>query len=678
MTSRILGLLACVCLTSLTASAALAQDDRMADGDADVEKTLSPYFFVESAIEGAEAFPLESTHVAASIAGVIAEVTVTQTYRNDGAMPIHARYVFPASTRAAVHGMQIEVGGHRVVAKIKEREQATQEFKEATVAGKTASLLEQERPNVFTMAVANIMPRDRVVVELRYSEFLVPSEGVYQFVYPTVVGPRYANQPQAGAPAKDQFVASPYLHQGDVPPTDFAIDVSLSAGVPIADVRCATHAVSVTWDTPSLARVALAKEQRFAGNRDFILDYRLAGAQIETGLLLQEGRNGGENHFLLMVQPPARVKPEEIPPREYVFVLDVSGSMDGFPLVTAKALLSDLVAHLRPTDAFNVVLFAGDARVLAPESLPATKSHVGQALAVISGERGGGGTELEAALRQALALPRRAHVSRTVVIVTDGYIAQERGAFQLIADHLGDTNVFAFGIGAGVNRYLIEGLARTGQGEPLIVTDPSEARREAQRFRRYIESPVLTNVAVRMHGFDAYDVEPPHQPDVFAERPVVVFGKWRGATQGTVEVVGRTASGAFSRTLSVADATPRPEHAALARLWARSRIARLSDLNVNGDDAEAVRQVTALGLRHSLLTAHTSFIAVLEVVRNTTGGAATVDQPLPLPLGVTDMAVGGGYEMGAEPEFWLLLALMLCGFAGFGLHRHFRVARRVA
>lgn len=674
MNPRILTLFACFCLSAITAPAARAQERGGEEDNA--EKTLSPYFFVESPIEGAEAFPLESTRVAASIAGVIAEVTVTQTYRNDGTVPIHARYVFPASTRAAVHGMQIQVGNHRVVAKIEEREQATQEFKEAAAAGKTASLLEQERPNVFTMAVANIMPRDRVVVELRYSEMLVPSEGVYQFVYPTVVGPRYANQPQAGAPAKDQFVASPYLHQGDVPPTDFAIDVSVSAGLPIADVRCGTHKVSVAWDTPNLARVALASEQRFAGNRDFILDYRLAGAQIQTGLLLQEGAT--ENHFLLMVQPPERVKSEDIPPREYVFVLDVSGSMDGFPLGTAKALLSDLVAHLRPTDAFNLVLFAGDSRVLAPKSLPATRSNVSQALAVISGERGGGGTELEAALNQALALPRREHVSRTVVVITDGYIAQERGAFELIADNLDDTNLFAFGIGSGVNRHLIEGLARTGQGEPFVVTDPSEAPREAQRFRRYIESPVLTNVAVRMHGFDAYDIEPPHQPDLFAERPVVVFGKWRGAKQGTIEVVGRGASGAFSRTLAVADATPRPEHAALARLWARSRIARLSDLNVEGDDQEAVRQVTSLGLSYSLLTAYTSFIAVLEVVRNPTGSAAAVDQPLPLPLGVTDMAVGGGYEMGAEPEFWLLLALMLIGFAAFGLHRHLVAPRRAA
>jgi Ca-activated chloride channel family protein len=194
----------------------------------------------------------------------------------------------------------------------------------------------------------------------------------------------------------------------------------------------------------------------------------LAGAQIQSGLLVYEAER--ENHFLLMVQPPARVPSAQIPPREYIFVLDVSGSMWGFPLDTAKILISDLIAQLRPTDTFNVVLFSGDSRTLSARSLPATKENVRRAVSMISRETGGGGTELEAALRTVMALPRAEHVSRSVVVLTDGYIAQERGAFELVADHVDQTNVFAFGIGTSVNRYLIEGLARAGQGEPFVVT----------------------------------------------------------------------------------------------------------------------------------------------------------------------------------------------------------------
>jgi Ca-activated chloride channel family protein len=258
-----------------------------------------------------------------------------------------------------------------------------------------------------------------------------------------------------------------------------------------------------------------------------------------------------------------------------------------------------------------------------------------------------------------LALPRAASVSRSVVVLTDGYIAQERSAFELVAENLDRTNVFAFGIGSSVNRHLIEGLARTGQGEPFVVTDPAQAAATASRFRRYIESPVLTEIGVRFRGFDAYDVEPLRQPDLFAERPLVVMGKWRGDKAGEIEVRGRTPNGAFSRTLSVASTPARVENGALPQLWARTRIARLSDFDVARDDEASVREVTALGLRYSLLTQHTSFIAVLELVRNPGGQSAGVDQPLPLPVGVSDLAVGGEYAAGAEPELWLLLGFLL-------------------
>jgi len=615
----------------------------------DFEKTLSPYFFVNGGPSEVDAFPLKSTHVAANVSGMIADVTVTQVYENLGAVPIHGRYVFPGSTRAAIHGMRIRIGDKSVVARIKERQQAAKEFEEAKAAGKSASLLEQQRPNVFTMSVANILPGDRVEVELRYSEILVPEQGIYQFVYPAVVGPRYSNTPEASAPADSKWVKSPYLHQGEQSPAKLSIHVNLSTGIPLADLRSSSHKPQIDWDSPALARVSLADD---AGRRDFILDYRLSGKEIQSGLLVFESPK--ENFFLLTVQPPERVASQDIPPREYIFVLDVSGSMHGFPLDTAKEVIRNLIGNLKPSETFNVILFSGGSRVLAPSSLAANSENVARALAVIDRETGGGGTELESALRTAIGLPRSGFVSRSIVVVTDGYIAEERGAFELIHKNLNNTNVFAFGIGSSVNRHLIEGVARAGQGEPFIVTAPSEAIDAGDRFRRYIQSPVLTSIRVNYRGFDAYDVEPQAQPDLFAERPIVLFGKWHGPKQGQIEITGRGATGAFTKVFDVNDSVTRPEHEALPQLWARSRISRLSDFNFQGDDAEAVREVTSLGLTYSLLTKHTSFIAVLEEVRNKTGRGTDVDQPLPLPDGVSELAVG--YGSGAEPGFWFLLA----------------------
>ncbi len=621
------------------------------------DKTLSPYFFVQGDPD-VDHLPLKDTHVDIAVSGVIADVKVMQTYRNEGPRPINASYVFPASTRAAVYAMRMRVGDQVVVAKIKEREQAKQEFDAAKKEGKSASLLEQQRPNVFSMSLANIMPGDQIEIELRYTELLVPTDGIYEVVYPTVVGPRYSSQPQSSAPKTDGWVKGPYLHQDKKPTSTLHISARISAGVQIQDLSCASHQIFPQWQSPTVAQLTLDDSDPFQANRDFVLHYRLAGEQITSGLLLYQGED--ENFFLYMAQPPQRVVNEDIPAREYIFVVDVSGSMDGFPLNTSKRLLKDLVGQLRPSDLFNVVLFAGDSNVLSEKSLQANQENISSAIRLLEQQRGSGGTELLAAIKQAMSLSREANISRSVVLVTDGYISGEEGVFDYIRDNLDQCNVFSFGIGSSVNRYLIEGVAKAGMGEPFIVTQESEALAIAAKFREYIQAPLLTDIHIQSIGFDTYDVQPTHFPDLLAQRPVILFGKWRGPVNGTFELHGKTGRGDYVTRLDVASAQPDEANRALRYLWARSRIAELSDYGDRNLAAEKVKGITALGLKYSLLTQYTSFIAVLEQVRNPSGSAKNVDQPLPLPLGVSDLAVGGGTENGSEPELvWLLSAFGL-------------------
>src|SRR5215475_8051941 len=431
------------------------------------DKTLSPYFFVEGD-PNLDHLPLKDTHVQIDVSGVIADVRILQTYRNEGSRPINARYVFPASTRAAVYSMRMWIGDQVIYAKIKEREQAKQEFDKAKQEGKSASLLEQNRPNVFSMSLANVMPGDQVEVELRYTELLAPTDGVYEVVFPTVVGPRYSSQQEpssSGAPKENAPVKIPYLHQGDKPNSALHISARISAGVPILDLSCTSHQISPQWQSSTIAQLALDNTGQFQGDRDFILRYRLSGEQIASGLLLYQG--GAENFFLYMAQPPQRVTEAEIPAREYIFVVDVSGSMDGFPLDTAKRLLRDLIGQLRPSDLFNVVLFEGDSVALSAKSLRANQENISRAIRLIDQQRGSGGTELLSAVKQAMSLPRESNVSRSVVLVTDGYVSGEKGVFDYIRGNLNQCNVFAFGIGTAVNRYLIEGVAKAGMGEPF-------------------------------------------------------------------------------------------------------------------------------------------------------------------------------------------------------------------
>ncbi len=602
------------------------------------DKCLAPYFLVKSDDPETDLLPLKATSAEVNIVGVIADVTVTQVYKNEGQKALEAIYVFPASTRAAVYGMKMTIGKRTIHAKIKKREDARREYEQAKQAGQSASLLEQHRPNVFQMNVANILPADVIKVELKYTELLVPTDAVYEFVYPTVVGPRYAGDQRGGDRPSENWIANPFLHEGEKPPNTLDLKVHIRAGIPIRDITCETHKVNINYESKNIAAVKLDSSEKQGGNRDFILKYRLAGDKIETGVLLYEG--DGENFFLLMLQPPKRVKASQIPPREYLFIVDVSGSMRGFPLDTSKALLKNLIGSLKKEDRFNVLLFAGSATVMSEHSLPATQANINRAIQTIDKRRGGGGTRLLPALERAFDIPKAEGYSRTIVIVTDGYVAVEAQTFDMIRNRLGHANIFPFGIGSSVNRHLIEGMARMGMGEPFVVINKGNAREKALKFRKLIQTPVLTDVKVNYDGLEVYDVEPPAIPDVLAERPVIVFGKYRGKPKGRIRLQGVSGEIPYSTEIESDQLKASTANAALRYLWARHRIAVLADYNRLRPSDERIKEVTDLGLTYNLLTAYTSFVAVDSLKRLKQGQATTVKQPLPLPQGVSDSAVG--------------------------------------
>ncbi len=607
----------------------------------DDSKTLSPYFFVLSDDPQSDRLPLKSTRADVDIAGTIARVKVTQVYKNEGKSTLEAIYIFPASTRAAVYAMRMQIGERTIEAKIKKREEAREEYEKAKQEGKTASLLEQQRPNVFQMNVGNILPNDEIRVEMEYTELLVPTDGQYEFVYPTVVGPRYSKEKDDHVHVHDHdyvhdgWVENPYLHEGESPNYTFGLKATVRSGIPIARMKSTTHDVDVEYESKQVASISLPEGD--GGNRDFVLRYALSGNEIEHGLLLYEGEK--ENFFLMMMEPPERIEQKDLVPREYIFIMDVSGSMHGFPLEVSKTLMGDLLNDLGGDDYFNLLLFAGGNAVLSKKSLRATSQNIQKAQEAIDCQQGGGGTELLPALKRALNLPRPEGTSRIVVILTDGYVHVEKRAFELIRKNLGKANFFSFGIGSGVNRHLIEGMAKAGMGEPFVVMQESQAEKTAARFRKYVSSPVMQGIEVEYSGFDAYDVEPVAVPDLFAERPVILFGKYRGKPEGSIIVRGHVPGDKLEGEIDLRDAVKSADNSALRILWARHRIERLSEQGHK-------KAITKLGLKHSLLTEHTSFVAVDTVVRADGKKVVKVRQPLPLPQGVSDYAVGGSAGAG--------------------------------
>mgnify|MGYP000450397020 CR=1 FL=1 len=656
------------------------------------DQSLAPYFRVNAKEgDGTETLPLRSTSAEVNIAGVIADVVVTQVYENTGQVPIEAIYVFPGSTRSAVYGMQMKIGQRIIEAEIKEKQAARETYEAAKQEGKRASLLEQERPNVFQMNVANILPGDRVEVQLRYTELLIPEDGAYQFVYPTIVGPRYTDGSES---RNDGYTAMPYTTMGAAPLYDFDLKVYLDGGMPLQEVSSKTHDISVRPASGTAVNIDLLAEESKSANRDFILDYSFQGNEIQTGILVFD--DGDEQFFLCMAQPPKAVDADLIPPREYIFLMDVSGSMRGFPLSVSKSLMRQLIGQLRPEDAFNIMVFAGGNQWWSTESVTASSENLQAAEQFLNTLSGGGGTSLLPALKQCLALPRyREDVARSIIVVSDGYVSVEDEAFQLVRDNLNEANLFSFGIGSSVNRHLMEGLARAGQGQPFIVTDQEAAEVAATKLSRYIEQPLFTQIdASFTGGFHAYDLEPSTLPDVLSERPVLLFGKFTGEAQGeivlegysrvkTEEVAGfwpfrkaepaQVKSQRVSMRIDVSKAHHSPRNAALKYLWAREKIRNLSDFKMYGMSDADRQETLELGLKYNLLTNFTSFVAVeKEVSNDDPTKLVPVKQPLPLPQGVSNEAIGFELELfgisGTEflPQkqnawTWLILFLLAIG-----------------
>ncbi len=665
-------------------------------------KSSSPYFLVTNEGDATKSLALQSTRVDVQIAGVISDVVVEQTYTNDGNTALEAIYVFPGSTSAAVYGMEMQVGTRILKAKIEEKSKARETYTKAKEQGKRTSLLEQHRPNVFQMNVANIMPGDTIKVRLNYTELLVPENGIYSFVYPTVTGPRYSNHAEK---TNVSYAAMPYQRSNETPLYDFALQLRLSAGIPIDFITSNTHQIQIEYPTESIA-VATLPTSPAHGNRDFVLQYGLRSNQTESGILLYE--HGNEKFFLCVVQPPKRVELSVVPPREYIFVIDVSGSMNGFPMTVTKQLMTDLMNGLRPTDKFNIILFAGGSEMLSEVSLNATSDNLQKAMHLLNAKKGGGGTNLLPALKKSLQLPRTTEgISRSIVVVTDGYVTVEPEAFELVRQNLNQANVFSFGIGSSVNRHLIEGLAHVGQGLPTIILNKNDATNAAEKFLTYISNPVLTQIESSFNGFEAYDVEPISIPDVLSDRPVVIFGKYRGKPEGQIELSGYTGnpnqntdasatksglppipgiqSTKVTYALNVSDVKPEKSNIAIKYLWARERLRRLSDYNQLSPSTENIQEITSLGLEYNLLTAYTSFVAVeRKRARDQQDSLHTFTQPLPLPEGVSDYAVGftlsisgvsGQIQSSLLP--YLLIGLLTGIIASVFLIRRYKTSRNL-
>jgi Ca-activated chloride channel homolog len=626
------------------------------------------------------ACPLKHTDVNVDIAGFLARVTVRQQFQNPFKDKIEAIYVFPLSQDGAVDRMTMQVGARIIQGEIKERGEARAIFEAAKAAGSIASLLDQERPNIFTQSVANIEPGEQVDITISYSETLQWKDGEYTFSFPMVVGPRYMPGAATGAPTTGwappttqvpdaDKISPPVTPEGTRAGHDISVTVNLDAGLPIQRIDSKQHDVKIEYANNQRTQATIQlKDANTIANKDFVLVYETASDEIADSLLMHTDERG--KFFTLVLQPPRRVRKAQIVPKEMIFAIDKSGSMQGFPIETAKKAMQLCIEGMNENDTFNLICFEGGVGYCFPKPVSNTPENRKKALDYLGSLAGSGGTEMMKAIEACLAGQNDPQRVRIVCFMTDGYVGNDMAITDAVAKNAGTARVFSFGIGTSVNRYLLDNMARAGRGEVQYILNAQQADGAAERFYERVRMPVLTDVSLDFGNLEVAEVYPRSIPDLFSSTPIVVKGQYKKGGLGTITLKGNSGSGKFERKINVMLPEQEIDNEVLAPMWARAKVEDLMNQNLTGiqrnqPNPAIKEEILGLGLRFQLLTQFTSFVAV-EKVKITTGGESrTVAVPVEMPQGVSYEGIFGSNKLKSEAsESQMLQQAKQQGFIG--------------
>ncbi|MEL7144138.1 MAG: VIT domain-containing protein [Cyanobacteria bacterium J06643_4] len=629
------------------------------------------------------AFPLENTSVTARVAGNLSRVEVTQTFTNPYDNPLEAVYKFPLPDDAAVDDMEIRIGDRIIRGLIKEREEAQQIYEEAKEAGQTAGLLEQEKANIFTQSLANIRPGETIEVVIRYSNSLEFVGGDYEFVFPMVVAPRFEpGDLEPGdfepgdivggvSPAIAAVPTAASIAQTNNPPylpenrsgQDIDVTVEIDAGVDIANVQSPSHDISAQ-QSGSMTRVQLTNGDTIP-NKDLILRYQVMGAETQATVLTQSNEQGG--HFSTYLIPAVEYAPEQVVPKDVVFLVDTSGSQSGEPIEQSQELMRQFINGLNPDDTFTIIDFGNESRKLSREPLENTRENRARALRYINRLRANGGTQLMGGIDTVLSFPEpEGDRLRSVVLLSDGLIGNDEEIIARVRDNLKPGNrLYSFGVGYSTNQFVMDRLAEVGRGTVTIVPPTDDAVEISQRFFQEINNPVVTNIEVDWVGEgDAPELYPTVAPDLFASQPLVLHGRKEDASSGQLVVTGTVAGGAPYREVLDVEFGQVSGNGAIAQQWGRARIRALMNEMYGYERPDTVAAVTQTALAYNLLSNYTAFVAVSEEVRVDPSTGVSEEVAVELPEGMTHNT---GMPNAAVPEPStiignLLIILFLLGF----------------
>lgn len=569
------------------------------------------------------------TDVNMQVSGLTNRVTVTQHYTNHSEQWLNGRYLFPLPENAAVDSLQMKIGERLIAGQIKPRKEARQLYEQAKADGKRASLLSQQRPNLFTAEVANLGPGQTLEIRFSYQQALDYRDGQFNLRFPMTLTPRYIPAAMLTSAEKlpevlslqTLMVDNTALRQEQASANRTSINIVLDAGLPLASVSSASHQIQQQPQDDGSMVITLLNA---LPDRDFVLDWQPQAANAPAAALYsqlgQTYNQSTDNHdtpdtsrySLLMMMPPA-VKPQTDNPRELILVIDTSGSMAGDAMAQAKSAVLYALSGLKPQDSFNILAFSSDVQPLAPQALPVTAHNIGLAQQFVRSLEANGGTEMAKALQLALPFTGDTVANesdaalRQVIFMTDGAVGNEDQLFTLIRDRLGNNRLFTIGIGSAPNSHFMRRAAELGRGTFTYIGNMQQVEQHTVSLLNKIAAPVLTDVQLHYADGTMPDYWPAHIPDLYMGEPMLLSLRERSAEQKALIVSGNL-QGQFwqQQVLLQADTDKR----GLDLLWARQQIASL-ELARSSDNAErTAKQVTALALTYHLVSSYTSLVAV--------------------------------------------------------------------
>jgi len=623
-----------------------------------------------------ESVPLVHTDVALDVRGLVAAATVTQQYVNSSAEPIEAVYVFPLPHDAAVYDLEIRIGNRLIRSVIREREEAKRVYESAKSEGKRAALVEEERPNIFTASVANLMPGDHVDVRLRYVQPLLWEGGRVRLVFPMVVGPRYipgtpavSHNGTGWAPDTDAVPDASRItpivqHPESRPAHDISLVVDLDSGLEAASIKSISHEITVRRLSDGRQRIELAHGAMLP-NKDFVLEVQQPeSTQPTAALFLSPASDSGETHFLLAAYPPS-VQLAKRMPVEMLYMIDVSGSMAGTSIQQAREALLQALDRLGSNDRFGILAFSSGYHEFASEPLTATAENVAAARRFVQHLEAGGGTEMLPALLHLMRKPEIPGYLRHIVLLTDGDLGNEEEIFAALRPCLGGARLYTVAIGSAPNFFLATKMAQFGRGTFTHIADISEIREQMGRLLESLENPVLTDVKLSFEGVEVAELYPERPPDLFLRQPLLIFGRISHGHKGKLRITAHSGSDPYETSIAF-DVSKAFFHPGITTLWARQRVEELMDHWRRSDEdarAEVRTTLVAHAIRYRLVTRFTSLVAVEEIVANPSSQSSTVPVPTQLPAGWQLDKVFGAPATGTADAFLeaLGIALLLAG-----------------